>query len=316
MKKYTTIIILTCLISIASSYFQVSAGESNVTICTPDKDLQTCINSANGNTIKLSEGIHKTSGISIGSNTTFIIPHDSVLILKDSAVLNPDAYGGEANSVIRSIGKEDDLIENVHLIIDGEIDGNKKIHTYEKGGAEGIDWKWIQNSTISGQGVIHSVNGDGIDMDTAFNTVISDVTVRDNGDSGVHFGSPRPIKGSIGNVVIGVTSLNNGYRIGKSGFDLSWPNPDGVIYVNCTAIDNYRNFFIEASGGAIYNATSKNSGKVIEDDDISGADYAVINGKNITNKKWISTKTQILMKRDIKKSLGMDYHKHLDGIEY
>lgn len=189
------------------------------------------------------------------------------------------------------------MIENVHIIVDGEINGNKSIHTYKKGGIEGIDWKWVNNSTISGSGVIHSANGDGIDIDATFNSVISDVTVRDNGDSGIHFGSPRPIAGAgnQNNVVIGVTSINNGFRIGKSGFDLSWPNPDGVIYVNCTAIDNYRNFFIEISCGAIYNAISKNCGKVVKEDNISGADYAVINAENITNKKFISIKSQILI---------------------
>jgi hypothetical protein len=217
---------------------------------------------------------------------------------------------------VASIGTSENLVENVHLIINGEIDGNKRIHTYERGGVEGIDWKWVKNSSISGTGVIHSANGDGIDLDAVYNTRVEGVTVKDNGDSGIHFGSPRPIVGSLNNIVIGVTSINNGFRIGKSGFDLSWPNPDGVVYINCTAIDNYRNFDMEASGGAIYNSKSINNGNVVEADSLSGADYAYLNGQNLTNKSLISTKTKILLKRDIKKMLGMSYHKHLDGIEY
>lgn len=296
--------------------FCSSVYASNLTICNQTQDLQTCINNATTHTIMLSKGLHETNGVLLNSNTTFIIPKNSVLKLADDAVLNGQAFGGTANFVIGSIGKENKLIENVHIIVDGEIDANKSVHTYEKGGAEGIDWKWIKNSTISGSGVIHSANGDGIDMDTAFNTKISDVTVKDNGDSGIHFGSPRPIKGSKNNVVINVTSINNGYRIGKSGFDLSWPNPDGVVYINCTAIDNYRNYKMEASGGAIYNSKSINSGKVVEDDEIGGANYALINGENVTDKDVISKKTKILLKRDIKKLFGMKYPDYLDGIDY
>ncbi len=293
-------------------------AQEEITVCYPSVDLQSCIDESKTSTISLSKGIYNVQGIHISSNTTFIIPKHSTLRLDDDAVLDSDAFGGEANFVLASIGSKDSMIENVHIIVDGEIDGNKTIHTYEKGGVEGIDWKWVTNSTISGSGVIHYANGDGIDIDATFNSIISDVTVRDNGDSGIHFGSPRPIAGagSKNNVVIGVTSLNNGFRIGKSGFDLSWPNPDGVIYVNCNAIDNYRNFFIEASGGVIYNAISQNNGKVVKKDIISGADYAVINGENATNKAFISLKSQILIKRDIKKLLGMEYHKHLDGIKY
>ncbi len=276
------------------SFIHINAfANEYITTCFKDVDLQTCIETATTNVIRLSEGLHETDGVLLNSNTTFIIPKNSILKLSDDAVLNDKAFGGSANFVIGSIGKEDKLIENVHIIVNGEIDANKSIHSYEKGGVEGIDWKWIKNSTITGNGVIHSANGDGIDMDTAFNTVISDVTVRDNGDSGIHFGSPRPIKGSKNNVVMNVTSINNGYRIGKSGFDLSWPNQDGVVYINCTAIDNYRNFKMEALGGAVYNSKSIDTGKVIRKDILSGASYAVINGENITSKDFISKKTII-----------------------
>lgn len=298
--------------------FTSSNAQENITVCHPNDNLQNCIDASTTGTISLSEGVYNVQGIHISSNTTFIIPKHSTLRLDDNAVLDADAFGGEANFVLASIGSKGNMIENVHIIVDGEIDGNKSIHTYEKGGVEGIDWKWVANSTISGTGVIHSANGDGIDIDATFNSVISDVTVKDNGDSGIHFGSPRPIAGagSKNNVVIDVTSISNGFRIGKSGFDLSWPNPDGAIYVNCTAIDNYRNFLIEASGGAIYNAISKNNGAVLKGDSIGGADYAVINSVNVTNKEFISTKSKVLIKRDIKKLLGMKYHKHLDGIKY
>ncbi len=287
-----------------------------VTVCGVDKDVQKCVEEASTNIITLSEGLHLTSGVHIGSNTTFIVPKNSILKLANDAKLNGQAFGGDANFVIASVGKADKLVENVHLIIDGEVDGNKAIHVYEKGGVEGIDWKWVKNSTISGSGTIHSANGDGIDLDAVHNIKISGVTVRDNGDSGIHFGSPRPIMPSTNNVVMDVTSINNGFRIGKSGFDLSWPNPDGVIYVNCVAIDNYRNFKMEATGGAIYGSTSIDNGNVIEKDDVGGASYAMINSENVTNKNFISVKTKILLNRDIRKLFGMNYHTYLDGLEY
>lgn len=301
------------LLIYSSSIF---SAENNITTCYSDKNLQSCIDGSKTDIITLSDGVYKTSGIKIPSNKTFIIPKNTVLKLSDNAKLNGKAFGGDANFVIATIGKPDRLISNVHIIVDGEIDGNKKIHTYEKGGVEGIDWKWVKDSSISGNGIIHSANGDGIDLDAVHNIKISDVTVKDNGDSGIHFGSPRPIMPSTNNIVMNVTSINNGFRIGKSGFDLSWPNPDGVIYVNCKAIDNYRNFKMEASGGAIYNSKSIDNGKVLKLDDVRGANYVIINGENKTDKKLISEKTIILFKRDIKKFFGIDYHKYLDGIEY
>lgn len=308
--NFKKIISILCLAGFSLAH----GGE--VTICPNNFDIQKCVDEAPTKVISLSKGLNLTSGLHIYSNTTLIIPKGSVLKLADDAKLNGEAFGGDANFVIASIGKPNALVENVHLIIDGEVDGNKTIHIYEKGGVEGIDWKWVTNSSISGSGTIHSANGDGIDLDAVHNSQISGVIVRDNDDSGIHFGSPRPIMPSTNNVVIGVTSINNGFRIGKSGFDLSWPNPDGVIYVNCVAIDNYRNFKMEATGGAIYGSTSIDNGNVVEKDDVGGASYAMINSKNVTNKNFISVKTKILLNRDIRKLFGMNYHTYLDGLEY
>ncbi|AVW93937.1 hypothetical protein DA442_01225 [Vibrio parahaemolyticus] len=288
----------------------------DVTFCNNNEDLQKCIDNAPTRTISLLEGVYLTNGIHIGSNTTFIIPENTTLKLADDAELDGAAFGGDANFVIASLGKPKQLIENVHLVINGEVDGNKGVHVYEQGGVEGIDWKWVKNSTISGSGVVHSANGDGIDLDAVHNSKISGLTVRENGDSGIHFGSPRPIMPSTNNIVIGVTSINNGFRIGKSGFDLSWPNPDGAIYVNCVAIDNYRNYKMEATGGAIYNSSSINNGGVIKEDYFGDVGYALVNGKDLTSSNFISMRTKILIKRDIRKLLGMSYHSYLDGLEY
>jgi len=302
--------IVGCLISLPIS------AQKNITICNPEEDLQSCIDTSKINRISLTEGIYNTSGIHISSNITFIIPKNSVLRFGDDVELDSNMFGGKANSVLSSIGTKDALVENVHIIVDGVIDGNKNIHTYEKGGAEAIDWKWVRNSSISGSGLIHSANGDGIDLDATYNSNISDVTIQNNGGSGVHFGSPRPIVGSKGNVVMNITSINNGYKSKKNGFDLSWPNPDGAIFINCRAIDNYRNFQMEAYGGAIYNSESINNGTVVEQDDFKGADYVFINGKNVTQKSILSRKTQILLKRDLYKLLGKGYPSYLESLTY
>jgi len=45
-----------------------------ITVCGTDKDVQKCVEEASTNIITLSEGLHLTSGVHIGSNTTFIVP--------------------------------------------------------------------------------------------------------------------------------------------------------------------------------------------------------------------------------------------------
>jgi hypothetical protein len=99
-------------------------------------------------------------------------------------------------------------------------------------------------------------------------------------------------------MVIKVTSKNNGFLRHRNGFDLSWPNSNGAIFVNCKAVDNYRNYEIEA------------------EDDFSGADFVLVNGVNMTNKSWISVKNKILIKRDIKSFLGVESLKNLNYIKY
>lgn len=289
---------------------------SEVTYCSNNQDLQICINNAQTNIVSLKKGNYITNGFKISSNVTFIVPYGVKIKLADDAELNKDAFGGVANSVISCKGSENNLLENIHIVIDGEIDGNKEQHPYENGGVEGVDWLWVKNSSITGSGVIHSANGDGIDLDAVNNIKIEGVTVKNNGGSGIHFGSPRPIKPSKDNIVINVKSIGNGFELDRNGLDLSWPNPAGAIFVNCIAIDNYRNYQIEAETGFIFNSLSVNNGAVIEEDDLGGADYAYINGKDITDTAIISEKTKVLIKRDIKKLLGMEYPEYLDDISY
>jgi hypothetical protein len=317
MVKITQVLRILC-ISFTFLFLNLGTAQADITYCQPSDNLQECIDTSNNNIISLiPSNIYQTDGIKITkSNTTFIIPKGVILKLADNAVLNDKAFGGVANSVIQSKGSPEKFIENIHIVIEGEIDGNKKNHPYEGGGVEVIDWLFVKNSTISGSGVIHSANGDGIDIDASFNLMIRDVTVENNDGSGIHFGSPRPIVGGKGSVVIGVVSRNNGFLHKRNGLDLSWPNPNGAIFINCTAVDNYRNYEIEAEGGVVYNSASVSSGKVVKEDDFSGADFVLVNGVNMTNKSWISVKNKILIKRDIKRFLGIESPKYLDPIKY
>jgi hypothetical protein len=220
------------------------------------------------------------------------------------------------NAVVLAKGSKSSPMKNVHLVLDGEIDANKEIHSPETGGWEGVNYAWVENSSITGSGTIHSASGDGIDLDAVKNVLVEGVTVRDNDGTGLHFGSTRPIHGSIDNVVMNVKSINNGFLAKRNGFDLSWPNPNGAVFINCHAEDNYRNFEIEAAGGIVVNSFSIDNGKVGEPDDFGGASFARVNGKDVTNKRWISKKKEILIKRDIKKIFGMEYPEYLDGVEY
>lgn len=295
---------------------QDSFDLENITYCDVNDNINLIIKKSNpGDIISLLPGIHYTNGIFLKSNITFIIPNKAILKLRDSADINKDAFGGIANAVLMAKGSKDSPLTNLNVMVYGEIDGNKKHNNYENGGVEGINLSWVNNSTILGNGIIHSVNGDGVDLDAVQNVIVKDISVINNGGSGIHFGSPRPIYGSVGNIIINVKSFNNGFRAKRNGFDLSWPNPNGAVFVNCLSKDNYRNFEIEASNSVVFNSISINTGEVIDDDYFGGANYAFINGKNQTNKSWVSRKSIIIFKHKLKRLLNIDSPRYLDNIK-
>ena len=121
------------------------------------------------------------------------------------------------------------------------------------------------------------------------------MTVRDNGGSGIHFGSPRPITGSHSNAVMNVLSHDNGFERLRNGFDISWPNPSGAIFINCVSKNNFRNFDIEATGTVVLSSYSLSSGKTKKKDNFGGASLAIVDGINV-NTKWISKNWIMLVK--------------------
>ena len=315
MKNKKFLVIKIVLIFLLNTFYSI-AQNPNHFYCDVNQDINLVIKNAQPlDKIELCPGTHYTNGVFLKSNITFIIPNKAILKLRDSADINKEAFGGIANAVIMAKGSRDSPLVNLKIMVYGEIDGNKKHNSYENGGVEGVNLSWVKSSMIEGDGVIHSANGDGIDLDAVTNVIVKDITVTNNGGSGVHFGSPRPIYGSIGNVILNVKSLNNGFRAKRNGFDLSWPNPNGAVFVNCLSKDNYRNFEIEASNSAVLNSKSINTGDVVDDDYFGGANYAFINGKNKTNKSWVSRKSIILYKHKFKRFFNIDSPKYLDDIK-
>ena len=290
-------------------------ANDNISVCSPSKTINNCIQNAKPNSIvQLTPSVFFTEQISLKSGITLIVPFDAKVILAKDAAINPKAFGGVSNAVISAKGTPENPLKNIRLIINGEINGNIKNHPYKNGGIEGINFSYVNNSIIEGSGVIQFNNGDGIDLDSVSGVIIKNLLVQNNGGSGVHFGSPRPISGSSSNIVFNITSSNNGFLHKRNGFDSSWPNPYGVSFVKCTAIDNYRNFEIEAIGTTVLNSFSINNGKVIKDDDFSGAESAIINNQNVTRKSLISKKRKVLLERDLRKFLGLRYNHELDGV--
>jgi len=270
------------------SLFYVGAVFSNANAdiqltCPLGKDINACIDEVGSGSVILEKGTCLTEGITLKSNISLEIPRGTIVKLDDNAQLNEKAFGGVVNAVILAKGTQEKPLENIHIVLDGEVDGNKGIHTYENGGCEGVNLAWIKNYSIKGSGLIHSANGDGIDIDAAENLVVDGVTVHGNGGSGIHFGSTRPIHGSKNNIIMNVKSYANGFERKRNGLDLSWPSPNGAVFVNCLAKDNYRNFEIKAVGGVLVNCQSLSSGKVIEEDDFSGAEYAYVNNQDKSN---------------------------------
>lgn len=304
------------LILISLTTLQNGISQRKV-LCRVSDDLNKVINSNPESTIILEEGLHQTQGVIINSsNLTLIIPSNAVLKLSDEAVLNDKAFGGISNAVIKVEGEISNPVKNVEIRVDGLIDGNRTKHPYSQGGLEGINMIHVANSKIIGKGIVANCNGDGIDLDNINNCLIQDVRLLNNSGSGLHFGSPRPIVGSKNNLVINITSSENGFERKRNGIDLSWPNEYGATFINCISIDNYRNYEIEAAGSVVVNCYSIDNGKVVKKDFFGGAEFALVNDRNITDKSLIRRKTQIILKHRIRKLLGLETNDYLNDLTF
>lgn len=252
----------------------------HIIFCKPEDNLQQKVNEAEGKELRLLPGTHISYVTDIPSNTTIYIPQNATIKLADDIDLSGFFKGspkGDA-AVIRCTGTEAAPLENIKIILNGTIDGNKENHPYSAGGFEGIAFKWVKNSTIKGVGVVKNANGDGIDVDAVSKCYFEGVKLINNEGTGFHFGSPRPIRPSKRNVAVGLYAEGNGFERIRNGFDHSWPN-NGVIYIGCIAKDNYRNWQIDGEGGMVLASRSINTGYVVKPDDFDDASFAQVNGQ-------------------------------------
>ncbi len=251
-----------------------------VIFCDPEDDLQQCVNQAEGKELRLLPGTHLSYVTDIPGNTTMYVPSGATIKLADEVDLSvfcKTCPRGDA-AVIRSTGTEAEPLENINIILDGTIDGNKEKHPYSDGGFEGIAFKWVKNSSITGVGVVKNANGDGIDVDAVSQCYFEGIKLMNNEGTGFHFGSPRPIRPSERNVVVGLYAEGNGFERKRNGFDHSWPN-NGVFYIGSVAKDNYRNWQIGGAGGMVIASRSIDTGDVVEPDDFENASFAGVNGQ-------------------------------------
>lgn len=278
--------------------------------CSPEDKLQECFDKGAGKTVYLLPGLHLSYVANIHSDTTVYIPKDVTVKLADDAPLNE-----KGGTVVGIKGTPSERIKNVKVFLDGIIDGNKEVHIKKNHGYEGLNLAYAENCEIVGRGTIQNVNGDGIDIDDSRYCLIKGLKFINNSGNGLHFGSPRPITGSKFNVAMNLYAEGNGYLHNRNGFDLSWPNKDGAFYINSTAKDNRKNWEIDAVGGIVVDSYSQDTGKVKVDDTFGGAEKFIVNNKDITSKKWISKKTKVIFKNDIKKLIGKD-NPMFDGVSY
>jgi len=325
-KYFKTIIFIKSILIILLLTLTINAMEidnSGNIKCNTSDDIQQCIDKGAGKIISFLPGVYEVPMLKVRSDdTTIIIPKGIVFNLKKQDYPKKDgAIIGIYHKHIK-FKKEYKEIKNVTIYFDGIIDGRKLFFEKQDISYEGINIKYGNNCKIIGTGTIKDINGDGIDIDASKYLVVRGKSDKErlklisNNGNGIHFGSPRPIIGSRNNVIMYAYAEDNGYLHKRNGFDLSWPNKDGAIYINCIAKDNRKNWEINGMGGQVLDSQSINTGKVELKDTFGGASKVIINEKDITNQDFVSTKTKILLKNNIKKFLGMQTQEMLEGIKY
>jgi len=240
---------------------------------------------------------------------TLVIEKGAVVTLADSATM--PRKGG---SVIGIIGTAEEPIRNVTLILNGVIDGNKAVHSYDRSGNEGVSISYGRNIVVFGSGAVQNTSGDGIDIDATRDSVIAGIKVRDNSGSGVHFGTPRPISSSVNNLIVGVESSNNGFLLRRAGVDVSWPNKNSATYAWVNSFSNYKNWDLSGFGASAIRSYSLDASTR---DSFRGALVADVNGQNqagvFKNLDYVVN----LFKRDMRLVIGFtDVGSYLRDLRY
>ena len=286
-----------------------SLALNKFTTCIPSQDLQNCINNSVYPTVYIAKGLYPLEkGLIIGSAKTIIIGKNANIILSSKAKM--PLKGGY---VVGLLGNQRTSISEITLINNGSIDGNKLIHSYDKSGNECIKIDYAEKITIMGHGIIKNCSGDGIDIDASANTVVMGLNIFNVDGTGIHLGSPRPIKSSRNNILIGNYSYNNGFLHKRSGFDVSWPNYDAALYALNSASDNYQNWDISGFGSImLLNFT----GSSVVHDDLSGSSYSISSNK-LSGSFWPRSDYILhLIKRDILNLIGYGAPSYMQHLHY
>ena len=231
-------------------------------LCKKDKRnfIDHCFQSNISNkSIKIPDGLTLTSGIKIiGENITIDIPKESIIKLSPEVDV-PDSFDGAKALSLIQIGTSEQIARNITINLNGILDGSREFHPYENGGIEGINIINGEYLLIQGNGKVHSFNGDGIDIDKMNNSLIDGISAIDNGASGFHYGSSRPIpkiNTSSNNILMNITAINNGFLRKRNGIDISWPNREENYFINTKSFYNYRNYEIEGEKALVHNCIS------------------------------------------------------------
>lgn len=276
--------------------------------CIPDNEFQECLNLNVDNLIVTPPGKFSIRPFNLNRNQTLIISQDTILELSDDAKM--PRWGGY---VLGMFGQIDAPIQDIVLVLEGVIDGNKKEHPYSESGNECIRIDYGRRIFISGRGRVQNCSGDGIDIDASSLIYLHGIAAYLNSGSGFHIGSGRPIRSSKDIIGIALDAKENGFVVERAGIDSSWPNSNSVIYLLSKSEGNYRNWELSAAGSYALLNLSVNQRR----SDLNfGATFTLINNKITRSFSENIVYYFNLIRRDIARLRGRDQPDFLKALPY
>lgn len=101
--------------------------DKKIVECEPNEYLQSCLDNNIAEIIYLKSGTYQISPFHLNNNQKLVISSNTTLTLSDDIVMPyKDGY------VMEIMGTKEEPVEDVTLILNGTIDGNKSVHPYER----------------------------------------------------------------------------------------------------------------------------------------------------------------------------------------
>ena len=280
---------------------------------TPDDDLQAKADQAENGTLELTPGDYYQGPIFLPENIKMVIPKAATV------GFDPEATLEEEDGVINAIGETENLFEGVTIELEGAVDGSHP--DWEPGDRiEAIELDRCREATVRGSGVIHDAPEDGIDIDACRNVFVRGLTVRNNGGFGIHLGgdSGDDIDDQYAQIEH-CTAISNGFASNRGGFDKNQRWED-AIYSGCVAVDNYRNWEIApytdgSNSGVLSGCQSIDTGSVVAADDVSGAEYAQVDGTVRQTQSAFKARTTTSQSVDDDTAVEVEWDSLASGIE-